>query len=702
MEGVAEDGAVEDHLAVGQPHVVLLDEDAVAVGGEVGGVELGDHLAGPRQAQELEVVDALGVDQDSGAVDDGHVLLVAQQDLVGSQIAVGAARLDLADGRGLDAELAVDALDVGAHAEGGHAVDVVGDAAEARALAGKEGLPPGGAAGARVLGGPVDEAGRVLVGAHEEDLGLLVQVDDGVLDAGAAGGQEQVEDGVDVLLERDGRLVLVLGVEEDDALAAALGDVLVLALLGVGQVVVLVENGARVDGPGLLVAALDDADAAAGDVAEAEVEAAELGAHHHEHAEERLRVLVRGQEAGVHAEADGHLGGGVEVGLEDVGVEGDELEHDLLLVLVGDGARDLGGELGGGQDAVHLQALVAERGQEGVLVAARLDVVGVGEGQVEGADEVGVLVDDLEDVVGGEGLLAEAALEHGEGLGVGAVAGVEQAGQGHVLGAEPVEEVAGEEADAVGVDGLLEAELAADEVVLEHVLGDAVQQADLLHDLLDGVVDGGVAGLELAVVVVVVVGGVAVVVVVDVFVVVGLLLLLLLLLLGGLAVAGHGAEVERHDGDAVGELLDVLARGGAAVVVVEVAEGREEAHGAALLEANDQTALLAVFDLEHADDGAGAALDDGGDDALVDDLGVGRHLLEEGLVGDDGQVGLPGCGVRVDKVALVDEVAAQAGRAGGERRGRAECFETVGAAFGARHVQVLFVDALLVLGALQD
>ncbi len=97
-------------------------------------------------------------------------------------------------------------------------------------------------ASASVLGGPVDELSSVLIRTHEENLVLAVQINDRVLDAGADRGQEQIEDTVDVLLEGDPRLVLVVSIQENDTLGTAFGDVLVLALLGVGQIVVLIEQ----------------------------------------------------------------------------------------------------------------------------------------------------------------------------------------------------------------------------------------------------------------------------------------------------------------------------------------------------------------------------------------------------------------------------------------------------------------------------
>lgn len=98
VEGVAEGHAVGDHLAGGEGDVGLVEEDAVAVLGELGDVELGDHDALLGEAEELGVVDSVGVHEDTGAVDDGGVLLVAEENLVGAEISVRATSLHLADG----------------------------------------------------------------------------------------------------------------------------------------------------------------------------------------------------------------------------------------------------------------------------------------------------------------------------------------------------------------------------------------------------------------------------------------------------------------------------------------------------------------------------------------------------------------------------------------------------------------------------
>ena len=234
-------------------------------------------------------------------------------------------------------QLAVDALHILAHRQGGHAVLVVRDTTQLGSLAREERLPPGGATALSMSRGPVNQLGRVLIRAHEQDLVLAVQVDDGILDTRAGGRQEQIQDTVDVLFEGHAGLVLVVDVQQDNTLGTAFGDILVLALLRVGQVVVLIEQRTGIDAIGFLVATLDDPNTASRDVPEAQMETAELGADDEEHTIERLGVLVLGQKVRVESEAQRDLGGGEEVGLEDGGVEDAESRHDHLVVLVGGG-----------------------------------------------------------------------------------------------------------------------------------------------------------------------------------------------------------------------------------------------------------------------------------------------------------------------------------------------------------------------------
>ncbi len=228
--------------------------------------------------------------------------------------------------------------------------------------------------------------------------------------------------------------------------------------------------------------------------------------------------------------------------------------------------------------------------------------------------------DDLEDVVGSEGLCAKTLLHPRQDLGVAVVLGVKGGNERDVLGAQAIQEVLDEHPHAVRVDGLLQAQLARGEHGVELGLGHAVQERHLLGDLVDRLLDRGVLGVEV----------------------------------------GGGPQVDTHDGDAVGELLDVLAGAGNPVVVVEVAQGAEHSPGRPRAEGDDQPLLPRALNVEDLDDRA-SPIDRVLDDLLVDLAGVLGGLGEEHAVADDLEAGLLGVGVGLDELALVDEVAAQRG-----------------------------------------
>ena len=135
-----------------------------------------------------------------------------------------------------------------------------------------------------MLSCPIYQVGRVLIGTHEEDLFLAVQVDNWILDAWTGWRQEKINDAVNVLFEGHINLVLVLLVEEDDTLRAAFRNVFVLSLLRASQVVVFVKERPRVDGVRLATPRLDDANTTTRDIPEAEMESAELRGDDEEHA----------------------------------------------------------------------------------------------------------------------------------------------------------------------------------------------------------------------------------------------------------------------------------------------------------------------------------------------------------------------------------------------------------------------------------
>ncbi len=197
---------------------------------------------------------------------------------------------------------------------------------------------------------------------------------------------------------------------------------------------------------------------------------------------------------------------------------------------------------------------------------------------------------------------------------------VEHVSQRLVRLAETVAEVLSKEPANVGVGGLLDCMRVLSKSGLEErVVRQHVDERGLLHDLVDRVLDGWAVR------------------------------------------AGKGVEVDRDDGDVVGELLDVLPRREEAVEVVEIREGAEEAVGGAHAISNDDPALSAALDLEHFDDWALSA-QDLVHDALVDVERVVTRLGEEGLVRDGTDVGVAGRVRRrsgLDKVALCQEVASK-------------------------------------------
>jgi len=132
---------------------------------------------------------------------------------------------------------------------------------------------------ARVFGqqaGDVHLVCSVFVRPEKEYLLLLeFVVDSGALD-------QNVQNGVQVFGEGTVFQVVLPVVDVDHPLAAILGDVFVLLLLGLGQILVFVEEFAAV---GVLraVSGFYDADAAAGDITEADVESAADVVEHEVH-----------------------------------------------------------------------------------------------------------------------------------------------------------------------------------------------------------------------------------------------------------------------------------------------------------------------------------------------------------------------------------------------------------------------------------
>jgi hypothetical protein len=60
-----------------------------------------------------------------------------------------------------------------------------------------------------------------------------------------------------------------------------------------------------------------------------------------------------------------------------------------------------------------------------------------------------------------------------------------------------------------------------------------------------------------------------------------------------------GEQVDAGDGDAIGELFDILSRTRQAVKVVQIGEGAEEGFGSQLSVSNDQTMFPRALNLKH-------------------------------------------------------------------------------------------------------
>lgn len=112
MVSVTERGSVSNDLAVRKSDVVVLNQDAETVLGDLGDVVLTDHSTLLGQTEKLLLVKAVGVSKDTRAVNNGGPLLVTEEDFVASQVTIGTTGLHLANSRGVEVQLAVNSLDV--------------------------------------------------------------------------------------------------------------------------------------------------------------------------------------------------------------------------------------------------------------------------------------------------------------------------------------------------------------------------------------------------------------------------------------------------------------------------------------------------------------------------------------------------------------------------------------------------------------
>ena len=154
----------------------------------------------------------------------------------------------------------------------------------------------------------------------------------------------------------------------------------------------------------------------------------------------------------------------------------------------------------------------------------------------------------------------------------------------------------GKDPSDVAIDRLLDTQLARFEEGLQWSLGQTVQQTGFLDLLMHRILDWWTGGLV------------------------------------------HWVQVERHDTDSVGELLDVLARRVQVVVVVQIRHGREEGLGTSLSVANDETLLARPFNFIHFNDGP-STLQYLANNLLVDAQRMFGGLAQKSLVRNDTNVG---------------------------------------------------------------
>jgi len=217
--------------------------------------------------------------------------------------------------------------------------------------------------------------------------------------------------------------------------------------------------------------------------------------------------------------------------------------------------------------------------------------------------------------------------------------------------------------DAVAINGLLKAQFASCEQAVKLVMGKAVEERNLLRDLVDRLFKRREVALKV----------------------------------GGLL------KVHAHDGNAIGELLHILARASNSVVVVEIAELGEQTSGGTASESNDQSLLLAAGKVEDFNHGTGSA-NGQVDDFLVDLLGVVRCLLPEAVVGNKLESRFLGVSLlwRLAELALIDEVAAEGGLGAVIGTKGARRTESLDPELGlADMVKVFGLKPLLIPGAVQ-
>ncbi|KAH3669416.1 hypothetical protein OGAPHI_001537 [Ogataea philodendri] len=245
MEVVSEGQPACNHPSVRKLHVNIVHQNQIPFRTELGSIKELVALALVGQSEQLLLVEPVLVNNNTVAVNYGNVLLVSGQlDLVRAQIAVSASHLELGDFCQVrDPQLLVDLLRVRTHTQSGHTVLVVRNTAQSWRLSGEKGLPrepKHSSSFSSVQGGPVNVTGGVLVRTHVQHLWLVVQINNRLLTRVL---DQQVQQRVDVLGETLFWSILSSSqIEQDDSFGPSFGNILVFALLGACEIVVLVKQ----------------------------------------------------------------------------------------------------------------------------------------------------------------------------------------------------------------------------------------------------------------------------------------------------------------------------------------------------------------------------------------------------------------------------------------------------------------------------
>jgi hypothetical protein len=126
-----------------QLKTLVFKEDEVSSRSDLRSINVRNGLSSLGQTSEFSAIDTVRIMQHSAPVDDSNRLVVAEQDLVGTEVSVGATDLDLGNVLLGQSVSSVESEKVLSNRQRGHTIDVVRDTTQGRgALSGSERLRP--------------------------------------------------------------------------------------------------------------------------------------------------------------------------------------------------------------------------------------------------------------------------------------------------------------------------------------------------------------------------------------------------------------------------------------------------------------------------------------------------------------------------------------------------------------------------------